>query len=81
MVPCFSSETWTLDGWVIRRRDLSAGDLLYLIGPSRWHELTEEDLSELGHSLPGSQTASEHGSHDDRSWEELSPVVHSPEGA
>lgn len=75
---------------MIRRRDLSVGDLLLLEGRRSWWVLTQQDLEDLGDSLPGSQTHSEasehhsdhdehHSDHDD--WEMLDPLPASPEAA
>ena len=68
---------------MIRRRDLSVGDLLLLEGRRSWWPLTQEDLEDLGQSVPSSQTHSEvsehHSDHDD--WEMLVPSPASPEAA
>ncbi|CAE7778430.1 unnamed protein product [Symbiodinium sp. CCMP2592] len=43
---------WTLNGWLVRRRDLSVGDHLWLCwkNPPQGHALTERDQGDLGFS-------------------------------
>ena len=64
---------------MIRRRDLSVGDLLLLEGSRSWWPLTQEDLEALGESVPSSQTPEHHSDHDD--WEMLDSSPASPEAA
>ena len=75
---------WTLNGWLVRRRDLSPGDHLWLcwMRPPQGHALTERDLEDLGISeeeasdaaTETGQSAPETSGEGAEGWEILSPA-------
>ena len=63
------SRTWTIAGWLCRRRDLSAGDLLVLTDtPAHVYSLRAEDLPLFGESM-SEDSSGLSSSASDMSWE------------